>query len=114
RQGEKSGFDELSPSGAWFRCHCRSIAPPSRVLMVVGSLCPEDPMRLLAGLLLLIMPVPAIAQNDPILLHPARVFDGVDPRPHEGWSVLVRGDRIEAAGPNLSAPPGAKTVVLPG
>jgi len=34
-----------------------------------------------------------------ILLMPARVFDGVSPTPHEGWSVLVAGDKIEKAGP---------------
>jgi imidazolonepropionase-like amidohydrolase len=71
-------------------------------------------MRLLAALLLLIMSAPLAAQDNAILLHPARVFDGTDPRPHEGWSVLVRGDRIEAAGPNVAAPPGAQTVELPG
>ena len=42
-----------------------------------------------------------LAAADPAtyLLKPARVFDGVDPKPHEGWSVLVRGDKIEAVGP---------------
>src|SRR4051812_36525572 len=35
----------------------------------------------------------APASAEPILLRPARVFDGVDPRPHEGWSVMVDGDR---------------------
>jgi len=34
-----------------------------------------------------------------ILLKPARVFDGVTPKPHEGWVVLVRGERIVSAGP---------------
>jgi imidazolonepropionase-like amidohydrolase len=42
------------------------------------------------------------------------VFDGVNPQPYEGWSVLVEGDRIVAAGPNLTAPAGARTVDLPG
>ncbi|MBV9884772.1 MAG: amidohydrolase family protein [Sphingomonadaceae bacterium] len=59
----------------------------------------------------------AVAQPQPdtlILLRPARVFDGVDPAPHEGWLVLVRGERIEAAGPNLAAPAGARIVDLPG
>lgn len=69
-------------------------------------------MRLLA-LLLLILAVPAWAQ-EVLLLRPARVFDGVDPRPHEGWSVLVRGDRIAAAGPAIAAPPGARVMALPG
>src|SRR5690348_14678638 len=54
------------------------------------------------------------AAAEPILLRPAQVFDGVDPRPHPGWSVLVDGDKIAAVGPNLPAPAGAKVVDLPG
>jgi imidazolonepropionase-like amidohydrolase len=68
--------------------------------------------RLLAWLLLAIMAVPA--QADTLLLKPARLFDGVDPRPHENWSVLVEGDRITAVGPNVAAPAGARVVDLPG
>jgi imidazolonepropionase-like amidohydrolase len=71
-------------------------------------------MRFVLALLLLLLPWGANAQPGPILLRPARVFDGVDPRPHEGWSVLVRGDRIEAAGPNLAVPAGARVIELPG
>lgn len=56
--------------------------------------------------------VPAAAAN--ILIHPARVFDGINPQPHEGWSVLVSGDRIVAAGPGLSGPSGTRTIDLPG
>ncbi|HEX8578581.1 MAG TPA: amidohydrolase family protein [Allosphingosinicella sp.] len=71
-------------------------------------------MRILL-LLSLLVAAPAAAQPEAaILLRPARVFDGVDPRPHEGWSVLVRGDRIEAAGPNLPMPAGAEVIDLPG
>ena len=33
----------------------------------------------------------------PILLKPARVFDGMSV--HEGWAVLIRGNKIESAGP---------------
>jgi imidazolonepropionase-like amidohydrolase len=51
---------------------------------------------------------------EPILLKPAQVFDGVNPTPHAGWSVLVDGDRITAVGPNVAAPPGAKVIELPG
>ena len=68
--------------------------------------------RLLLFLLAFAAAAPVAAE--PILLRPARVFDGVDPRPHEGWSVLVEGDRIRAAGPNLAAPAGACVVELPG
>jgi imidazolonepropionase-like amidohydrolase len=42
------------------------------------------------------------------------VFDGVNPQPHEGWSVLVDGDKIAAVGPSLAAPAGAKVIDLPG
>jgi imidazolonepropionase-like amidohydrolase len=71
--------------------------------------------KILLSILLLIAAAPAPAQTaDAILLRPARLFDGIDPRPHEGWSVLVRGDRIEAVGPNLAAPAGAKVIDLPG
>jgi len=56
----------------------------------------------------------APAAADTLLLRPARVFDGVNPQPHEGWSVLVDGDRIAAVGPNLTAPAGARTIDLPG
>src|SRR3954471_3600435 len=72
-------------------------------------------MRLLIALLALFLAAPAPAEGpQAVLLRPARVFDGVDPRPHEGWQVLVRGDRIEAAGPNLAPPPGGRTIELPG
>src|SRR5512141_1387258 len=48
------------------------------------------------------------------LITPARVFDGMEM--HEGWSVLVRGDRITSAGPaaSIAAPANAKRVDLPG
>lgn len=54
----------------------------------------------------------ARAGDAPLLLKPARVFDGLES--HEGWSVLVQGDRIAAAGPDLTAPDGARTIELPG
>jgi imidazolonepropionase-like amidohydrolase len=79
--------------------------------MVTGSLCPET-SDAFARCARFIMTAPAIAPD--ILLRPARIFDGTEPRPHEGWSALVRGDRIEAVGPDLAAPPGARTVELPG
>jgi imidazolonepropionase-like amidohydrolase len=63
------------------------------------------------ALFALLIATPAAA--DTYLLHPARVFDGVNPTPHEGWSVLVDGDKIAAAGPNLTAPAGARTIDLP-
>src|SRR5262245_32715176 len=57
----------------------------------------------------------ASAADRPLLLKPARVFDGADPNPHEGWAVLVRGQRIEAAGPadTVKAPDDVRTLELP-
>src|SRR5262245_26082510 len=52
--------------------------------------------------------------NAPVtLLKPARVFDG--DAMHEGWAVRVKGDRIDAAGPDAAAgAAGARTIDLPG
>ncbi|OYY69720.1 amidohydrolase family protein [Sphingomonas sp. 28-63-12] len=49
-----------------------------------------------------------------ILLVPDAVFDGRDGVVHEGWRVLVRGDRIMAAGPAITAPADAEIITLPG
>jgi imidazolonepropionase-like amidohydrolase len=51
-----------------------------------------------------------------VVLRPARVFDGVAAEAHEGWVVVVRGDRIEAAGPagEVKAPDDARVIELPG
>ena len=50
------------------------------------------------------------------LLKPARVFNGEDGKIHEGWVVLVRGERIAAVGlaTQVNAPAGVKTIELPG
>ena len=50
------------------------------------------------------------------LLKPARVFDGESAQLHEGWAVVVRGQKIEAVGPlnSLSTPKDAKVIELPG
>lgn len=71
-------------------------------------------MRHLLTLFLLLLASPSPAAEPVTLLRPARVFDGVDPVPHEGWSVLVRGNRIAAAGANIAVPAGATIVDLPG
>jgi imidazolonepropionase-like amidohydrolase len=60
----------------------------------------------------------ASAQTPPasILLKPDRVFDGVNAAPHEGWVVLVTGQRIAAVGPasDVQAPAGTRTIDLRG
>ncbi|OYY91394.1 MAG: amidohydrolase [Sphingomonas sp. 28-66-16] len=55
-------------------------------------------------------PEPAAA----MLIVPDGVFDGRDGQVHRGWRVLVRGSRIEAVGPDLTAAADVQTVALPG
>src|SRR5437867_6147620 len=47
---------------------------------------------------------------------PARVFDGESAQLHDGWVVVVRGEKIEAAGPvsSVRTPAGARSIDLPG
>lgn len=73
------------------------------------------------ALLLAVMPFTASAQRatavapagSVYLLKPARVFDGESAQVHTGWTVLVRGERIEAAGPDVRASTDATVVDLP-
>jgi imidazolonepropionase-like amidohydrolase len=55
-------------------------------------------------------------ETRPIVLKPARVFDGVAPEPQAGWVVVVRGQRIDAAGPEgqVKVPADAKVIELSG
>ena len=50
------------------------------------------------------------------LLKPAHVFDGESAQLHDGWVVLVRGEKIEAVGllNEVKAPADARVVDLPG
>jgi imidazolonepropionase-like amidohydrolase len=59
-------------------------------------------------------PTPRRADSAATLLLPARVFDGAEI--HEGWAVLVEGERIVVAGAasGITAPAGARRVELPG
>ncbi|MFL6829208.1 MAG: amidohydrolase family protein [Sphingomicrobium sp.] len=61
-------------------------------------------------LLLLALLLPTAVAAEPVLIHPARVFDGAEL--HEGWSVLVEGDRIAAVG-LMSGPTTARVILLP-
>ena len=70
----------------------------------------------LLSVVVLLFSVAATAQSTlpAFVLQPDRVFDGESM--HPGWVVVVRGDRIIAAGPPAatSAPGGAQTIALPG
>ena len=50
------------------------------------------------------------------VLKPARVFDGESAQLHENWSIVVRGQKITAAGPatTFNVPDGATVIELPG
>ncbi|HEV3145832.1 MAG TPA: amidohydrolase family protein, partial [Gemmataceae bacterium] len=71
------------------------------------------------GLMLAIVFAAAEASHleaeQPELLKPARVFDGVSPQPHEGWVVLVRGEKIAEVGPanSVQVPKDARVIELP-
>lgn len=63
------------------------------------------------------VPSAAFAQPDTAyLLKPERVFDGTTATPHAGWVVLVKGEKIAAAGPadKVDVPKNAKVIDLPG
>ena len=58
-----------------------------------------------AALALCANPVLAAEKQEALtLLRPDAVFDGESAVLHKGWAVLVRGNRIEAVGPDLAAP----------
>lgn len=77
-------------------------------------------MRLISRILaatLAFCTYPALAaekQEALTLLRPDAVFDGESATLHQGWAVLVRGNRIEAVGPDLAAPAQASVIALPG
>lgn len=50
------------------------------------------------------------------LLKPAHIFDGESAQLHDGWVVLVHGQKIEAVGPasEIKVPADAKVIDLPG
>ncbi|HEV7998276.1 MAG TPA: amidohydrolase family protein [Planctomycetaceae bacterium] len=62
------------------------------------------------------VPVWAADAAAPLILRPARVFDGVSDQVHEGWIVVVHGERIEQAGleKDIKVPEGARVIELPG
>src|ERR1017187_8806494 len=72
-------------------------------------------MRFLSFLILAaVARADAPAPSSSYLLKPSRVFDGESM--HDGWAVVVVGDKIESAGPaaGLKAPEAAKGGELPG
>jgi len=77
-------------------------------------------MRFLLLLMCVALVFPQAQQTKPAetvyLLKPAHIFDGESAQLHDNWVVLVRGEKIEAAGPagSITAPAGAKVIDLAG
>src|SRR5215213_5740700 len=72
---------------------------------------------LLLVCLALLLPTQAQRATPPetvYILRPDRVFDGESAQVHTNWAILVRGEKIEAAGPGIAAPVNAKVIDLPG
>ncbi|MCX7284937.1 MAG: amidohydrolase family protein [Novosphingobium sp.] len=71
----------------------------------------------IACAMLAVVAVPAAAAeklDSLTLLRPDAVFDGESAVLRKGWAVLVRGNRIEAVGPDLAVPAQASVIDLPG
>ena len=98
--------DSLAPPPAASAAPPATASPPPTPAPAVAAMPPAPLPPTFAG---------SAAAKGLYLLRPARVFDGEAARPHEGWAVLVRGDRIEAAGPEaqVKAPAEATVVDLP-
>jgi imidazolonepropionase-like amidohydrolase len=63
-----------------------------------------------------LLPRSSALGQEVVVLQPGRVFTAADAALHEGWVVVVTGDRITAVGPaaEIRAPRDSRTVVLPG
>jgi imidazolonepropionase-like amidohydrolase len=79
------------------------------ILLVVAVVCPFTQLTPLAQ-----TSTPK-ASDTVYLLRPTYIFDGESAQLHNGWVVLVRGEKIEAVGPanQIKTPANAKTIELP-
>ena len=82
------------------------------ILLVVAFTCPFTLVTPKAQT----QATPAKLPETVYLLKAAHVFDGESAQLHEGWSVVVRGEKIVAAGPagEINAPRDAQVIDLPG
>src|SRR5581483_10938382 len=69
-----------------------------------------------AYLLIVLSFATAVAAQESVLLRPQRVFDAMSTEAHDGWAVLVTGEKIAAVGPvaRIETPAGTKVIDLPG
>jgi imidazolonepropionase-like amidohydrolase len=73
-------------------------------------------LALVVGALPLIAAQGGAQAAQSVLLRPDRVFDATGSETHQGWVVLVTGEKIAAVGPaaSVKAPAGTKVIELPG
>src|SRR3954453_12393622 len=70
-------------------------------------------LAILAAALVAAQPAQQTAAGAVTILKPARVWDGE--AMHEGWAGRVKGERIDAVGPDAGAAiSGSRTIDLPG
>lgn len=65
-----------------------------------------------ALLLLVLLPLPSLADDEPVVLEAARLFDGRSGKLVSPGVLVVRGGRIEAVGPTASRPANARVLQL--
>src|SRR5258705_6537763 len=78
-------------------------------IILVGLLVPTTPSALTQA--------PVTKPPETVfVLKPAHIFDGESAQLHDGWVVMVRGEKIEAVGSagDIKTPAGAKVIELPG
>lgn len=58
----------------------------------------------------------SLSADTPILLKPDRIYDGININLHDGWVVLIRGEKIVAVGPadSVTVPKDVREISLPG
>src|SRR5262245_56601308 len=76
----------------------------------------QKAQRVLLYLLCLFVANSSASQTPSYVLRPARIFDGESAQLHDSWVVVVRGEKIDAAGPATAVriPAGAESIDLPG
>jgi len=58
--------------------------------------------------------VPSVDSNRSVAVHAGRLIDGTGAEPREDVTILIRRERIEAVGPEVEVPDGAKEIDLSG
>lgn len=76
----------------------------------------ENGAMRISALVLTLLSALAAAAEPAMVLKPARVFDATGAATHQGWVVVVDGEKIAAVGPaeKIEIPAGAEVIELPG